>query len=303
MGRRVIRSVMGRTAVVAVLALAPVSVAGQTATPPATQTWNPPRTPDGQPDVQGYWTPRGPTSAPTFPMYTLEDGHLFDKRQIADGGQTLEQWVRASEARSIVVDPPSGRIPYQPWALAKRQEHFDAHTRPTKPEDVDGRARCHLPGVPRMMTSGDSQILQSPGYVVLMNEFTHATRIIPVDGRPHLGENIRLWQGDSRGRWSGNTLTVETTNTNAKWLDIVGNFHSDALRVVERFTLVNADTIRYEASLEDPKVFTAPWTIALSLRRNKEPGFELWEDACVEGQRPLSELLFDAPANPDSALK
>ena len=236
-------------------------------------------------------------------MYTLEDGHLFDKRQIADGGKTLEQWVRASEARSIVVDPPSGRIPYQPWALAKRQEHFDAHTRPTKPEDVDGRARCHLPGVPRMMTSGDSQILQRPGYVVLMNEFTHATRIIPVDGRPHLGENIRLWQGDSRGRWSGNTLTVETTNTNAKWLDIVGNFHSDALRVVERFTLVNADTIRYEASLEDPKVFTAPWTIALSLRRNKEPGFELWEDACVEGQRPLSELLFDAPANPDGALK
>jgi hypothetical protein len=235
-------------------------------------------------------------------MYTLEGGHLFDKRQTA-GGNILDQWVRAAESHSIVLDPPSGRIPYQPWALKRRQEHFEAHTRPTKPEHVDGRARCHLPGVPRMTTSGESQILQSPGYVVVLNEFTHATRIIPVDGRPHLSEDIRLWQGDSRGRWDGNTLVVATTNTNAKWLDIVGNFHSEALRVVERFALLGPDMIRYEALLEDPKVFTAPWTIGLILRRNKEPGFELWEDACVEGQRPLAEMLFETPGRPEDPVK
>ena len=239
---------LGRLVVVAAVS-APLSAMGQTPTA-AAQTWNPPRTPDGQPDIQGYWTARALTAVPTFAMYTLEGGHLFDKSQAVSGEPILEQWARAAEAHTVIVDPPSGRIPYQPWALAKRQEHFEAHTHPTKPEHVDGRARCHLPGVPRMMTSGESQVLQNPGYVVLMNEFTHATRIIPVDGRPHLNRNIRLWQGDSRGHWNGNTLVIETTNTNAKWLDIVGNFHSDALRVVEQFTILGPDAIRYEATID-----------------------------------------------------
>ena len=281
---------MGRAALATFVLLALVPAAGQTPIP-AVPTWNPPRTPDGQPDIQGYWTVRGLTAASTFAMYTLEGGHLFDKSQTVSGQPILEQWARATEAHTVIVDPPSGRIPYQPWALAKRQEHFEAHTHPTKPEHVDGRARCHLPGVPRMMTSGESQILQNPGYVVLMNEFTHATRIVPVDGRPHLGKDIRLWQGDSRGQWNGNTLVIETTNTNAKWLDIVGNFHSDALRVVEQLTFLGPDAIRYEATIEDPDVFTGPWTIGLSLRRNKEPRFELWEDACIEGQPSLTDML------------
>jgi len=284
------RSMIGRAAIVAIVLLPPVSAAGQTPIP-AVQTWNPPRTSDGQPDIQGYWTARALTAASTFAMYTLEGGHLFDKPQTVRGEPILEQWARAAEAHTVIVDPPSGRIPYQPWALAKRQEHFEAHTHPTKPEHVDGRARCHLPGVPRMMTSGESQILQNPGYVVLMNEFTHATRIIPVDGRPHLNKNIRLWQGDSRGHWNGNTLVIETTNTSAKWLDIVGNFHSDAVRVVEQFTFLGPDAIRYEATIEDPDVFTGPWTIGLVLRRNKEPEFELWEDACIEGQPSLTDML------------
>jgi hypothetical protein len=286
------------TTVVAVVWLAPVSASGQT--PAAAQPWNPPRTPDGQPNIQGYWTVGGPTAAPTFAMYTLEGGHLFDKRQTADGVVILEQWARAMAAHTIVVDPPSGKIPYQSWALATRQQHFEAHTHPTKPEHVDGRARCHLPGVPRTMTSGESQFIQNPGYVVILSEFTHAPRVILLDGRPHLSENIRLWQGDSRGRWNGNTLVVETTNTNGKWLDIVGNFHSDALRVVERLTFTSADVIRYEATLEDPKVFTAPWKLGLTLKRNKAPGFEVWEDACVEGQPPLKDMLRSDPGTPST---
>ena len=139
---------------------------------------------------------------------------------------------------------------------------------------------------------------------MLVNAFSHSPRVIPLDGRPHLGPNIRLWQGDARGRWEGNTLVVETTNSNAKWLDVSGDFHSDALRVVEHFSFVSPDLIRYEATIEDPKVFTGPWTIGLTLRRNTEPGFELWEEACVEGERSTTHMLHDTPGTkPADALK
>ena len=301
-------SMAAMATVAAIVSLAPVSAAGQAPTASA-RTWNPPRTPDGQPDIQGYWIPRGPTAAMTFPTYTLEGGDPFDERQAAiaganAAGANAQQWTRALEAQSVVVDPPSGRIPYQPWALAKRQENLEAHTHPTKPEHIDGRARCYLAGVPGTTYGGDSQIVQTPGYVVLLQEFGHAPRIIPLNGRPHLGENIRLWQGDSRGHWNGNTLVVETTNTNAKSFDHVGDFHSDALRVVERFTFDRSDTIRYEATIEDPKVFTRPWTIGLTLRRNTEPGFELLEEACIEGERDSKRMLHSTPAaKPADALK
>jgi len=279
--------------VAAVASLTPVSAAGQ--------TWNPPRTPDGQPDIQGYWIPQGPTGGMTFPTYTLEGGHPFDERQTAIAGENAaganaQQWARALKAQSVVVDPPTGRIPYQPWALEKRQENLAAHTHPTRPEQIDGRARCHLAGVPGTTYGGDSQIVQTPGYVVLLQEFGHAPRIIPLDGRPHLGPNIRLWQGDSRGRWEGHTLIVETTNTTAKLFDHIGDFHSDAVRVVERFSFDRPNTIRYEATIEDPKVFTRPWTIGLNLARNTEPGFELLEEACIEGERDSKRMLHTAPA-------
>jgi hypothetical protein len=279
--------------VAAVVSLTPGSAAGQ--------NWNPPRTPDGQPDIQGYWVPQGPTGGMTFPTYTLEGGHPFDERQTAIAGENAaganaQQWSRALKAQSVVVDPPTGKIPYQPWAFARRQENLEAHTHPTKPEQIDGRARCYLAGVPGTTYGGDSQIVQTPGYVVLLQEFGHAPRIIPLDGRPHLGEHIRLWQGDSRGRWEGNTLIVETTNTTAKLFDHIGDFHSDAVRVVERFSFDRPDTIRYEATIEDPKVFTRPWTIGLTLARNTEPGFELLEEACIEGERDSKRMVHSAPA-------
>jgi hypothetical protein len=283
--------------VVAAVSLTPVSVVGQTPAA-AAKTWTPARTPDGQPDFQGYWVAGGPTGAPSFPTYTLEGGDLYDEAQttvFGQGGALRGPDGKYVKATSVVVDPPSGKIPYQPWALAKRQEHFENHTHPTKPEHIDNRARCHLPGVPRSIYSGISQFVQPPGYVVLLNEYGHSPRIVPLDGRPHLGDNIRLWQGDSRGRWDGNTLIVETINTNGKWLDIIGDFHSDALKVVERFIFTSPDTIRYEATLEDPKVFSRPWTMALALRRNKQPGFELLEEACVEGERDAPRMLHDTP--------
>jgi hypothetical protein len=111
-------------------------------------------------------------------------------------------------------------------------------------------------------------------------------------GRPRLPQAVKLWMGDSRGRWEGNTLVVETSNhTDRTWFDIIGTFHSDALRVVERWTLVDADTINYEASIEDLQVFTRPWKMAFTFARNKEPGFELFENACFEGERSIENML------------
>jgi hypothetical protein len=118
-------------------------------------------------------------------------------------------------------------------------------------------------------------IVQSSGYIVMLWQWAHSYRIIPLDNRPHIPASVKLWQGDSRGRWEGRTLLVDTTNQKANWLDFVGDFHSDALRVTERFTIVDADTIRHEATLDDPKVYTKPWTMRLLLVREKEPGFEI----------------------------
>jgi hypothetical protein len=133
--------------------------------------------------------------------------------------------------------------------------------------------------------------VQVPEYVLFLFENSHAYRIIPMDSRPHLGEHIKLWMGDSRGHWEGNTLVVEVTNHNdMTWLDSHGTFHSDALHVVERFTPVNADTMRYEATITDPTVFTRPWKIALPLNRNKEAR-ELWEEACHEGEQSVEHMI------------
>src|SRR2546428_832764 len=140
-------------------------------------------------------------------------------------------------------------------------------------------------GVPRInyiTPYNGYQFLQIRGYVVLFAEWNHETRIIPLDRRPHVTSGIRLWMGDPRGRWEGNTLIVDSTNFNGKaWFDWL-TFHSDALHVVERFTIVDQDTINYEAIIEDPKAFTKPWKVAFPFRRG-QPGYRLFEYACHEG--------------------
>jgi hypothetical protein len=219
------------------------------------KTFNPPRTPDGQPDMRGMWS-----------------------RTVAS--QDVEEHTAAygrNAGPTLVVDTPDGKIPYQPWALELRDKMVDQYISPL--------ANCAPPGIPRQIfTPGGSQIVQAPGYFIFMNEYSHTFRIVPVTSRPALPGNVKLWMGDSRGRWEGNTLVVEVTNTNGlTWLDNAGNFYSDGLRVTERFTLVDADTIHYEARLEDPVVYTRPWTIAVGLTRNKEASYEFLEEACHEG--------------------
>jgi len=254
--------------------------AGQTQ-PPAVRRDALPRTADGHPDIHGVWlsVPIGSGTMRRRPeRFSLEDIGL----------QGTSGTVRRGISR--VVDPADGNIPYQPWAAERQKKIFANHWNP-KPEDLDPQSRCFLQGVPRVMYSSDLQILQPPGHVVFFAAFNHSYRVVPLDGRPHLPENVKLFMGDSRGRWEGDTLIVDVTNNNDKtWLDVIGSFHSDALHVVERFTVIDAKTINYEATIEDPKVYTRPWKLALTLERIHE-NFELWEEACHEGERDVPHIL------------
>jgi len=273
MNNRVFAWPFARAVVVLVLSLAPSTATGQT-----TRPWDPPRTADGKPDLEGVWEPEMGGS------YSIEDTGLQGIQQI---GQAA---VRRGPSR--VVDPADGKIPYQPWARARQQDIYDNHLNP-KPEHLDPVSRCFLGGVVREFYRLTAyQILQTPGEIVIQYENGHAYRVITMGGRPHISDKIQLWMGDSRGRWEGNTLVVDTTNFNGKaWFDIVGNFQSDGLHVVERFTRVTPDKIAYEATIEDPKIYTRPWKVALSIVRVKEPGYELIEEACVEGNHDPELLL------------
>ena len=272
------------------MTLVGVWVVGATATgaqaPPAGEAaWNPPRTSDGQPDMQGFWN-QGRGLA-TYNIQAMEGAS--DEHRLINPG--------ASDEHSLIVDPADGRIPYQPWALAKRTEVLNNHNDPTKWEHVDPHTRCFLSGIPRLFYQGQFQILQPPGYVVILQEWNHGSRVIPLDGRPHIGDGIKLWMGDSRGRWEGNTLVVDVANKNDKTrLDLVGDFHSDAVRITERVTIVGPDRIDYEATFEDPNVYTSPFTMALTFGRTVQGeevnSYELLESACHEGNRAPSLMLF-----------
>lgn len=241
----------------------------------AQQDWQPPRTPDGHPDLQGYWD-GGPVNA----SHSIEVGccdavHARMQSRTAD---------RLGLVEPLIIDPPDGRIPYQAWAAAEREELlFDMET-PTELEHIDPEDRCLLLGAPRSNYRGDLEIRQNDGHVVILYEWAHAYRVIPMDGRPHVGEAIDMYNGDSRGRWEGDTLIVEARNFNDQiWLDSHGSFYSDELRVVERWSLVDANSIRYEATIEDPTVFTRPWTLAFTMGRIGDENYEFFEEACWEG--------------------
>jgi hypothetical protein len=219
--------------------------------------FNPPRTPDGKPDFQGLWGRIG----------------IRNMENIEEHPETMD----GSGGTSSVIDPADGRIPYQPWAATKRDGHFATYLAPVQ--------FCFPHGSPtQAYLAGGFQVIQRPGYVVMLNDYAHTYRIIPTDGRPHIGPDIRLFEGDSRGRWEGDTLVIDVTNQRDRtWLDHIGNFYSDAVHVVERFTMFHPDVIHYEATIDDPRVYTRPWTMALGWRRNAEPGYEMWENACWEG--------------------
>jgi len=218
---------------------------------------------DGKPDLTGYY---GANSGGA--NYGLE---RHDRDFLTPGTQ------------GVIVDPADGKLPYQDWSRkehANRQQPYRGYDDPT--------AHCFVAGIPRSMyTPSPYQILQPPGYIVMLFE-RMSWRIIPLDGRKHLPDSIRLWQGDSIGHWDGDSLMIETTNMNGKtWLNEYGQIVSHAERIVERFTPIDAERVEYEATVTDPVVYTRPWTIAFPLKRAKD---ELLEVACHEDNQDLQHL-------------
>jgi hypothetical protein len=200
-----------------------------------------PRTADGKPSFQGIWQVHNRAA------YDLESH---------DAKQGMLPGVGVVEG---------GGIPYQPWAAAMKAENF------LNRRTADPLEQCYLPGVPRIMYMDfPFHIFQSREQLAILFEWSQAYRLIYTNGSP-APAGIDFWMGDSRGHWEGETLVVNVTNHNDRtWFDMAGDFHSAALRLVERYTLLDTDTIRYEVSIEDPEVFTRPWTIAMPLRRQKD---------------------------------
>ena len=242
--------------------------------------WIAPRTPDGQVDMQGHWNQRNNVTT-----YSLQDG---------EGDRAEHVRITGGNAATgkPIVDPANGRIPYQPWAAKLAQFLFDEHEGAARPENLDPVARGFMEGIPRINYQGGLQILQMRGQVVFLYEYGHHWRVVPIDGRPHLDENILLWMGDSRGRWEGNTLVIDTTNHNDQtWFDQVGSFHSTALRVTERWTMAGPNRIDWEVVIDDPKVFTQPWKMRLNFGRNPDPAYEQMESAVWEGNRAVELIV------------
>lgn len=221
-----------------------------------------PRTEDGKPDLNGIWQTMGTAN------WDLEDHAARAGAVVALGA------VGAVPAGKGVVE--GNEIPYQPWAAARKKENA-ANWLSRDPE-----VRCHLPGVPRFMYMPfPLQIVQSPTLVLMASEYVGATRSI------HMGKAepppIDTYMGHSVGRWEGDSLVIESNSFNDQtWFDRAGNFHSEALQLVERITPISRDALNYEATIEDSKVFTRPWKIGLPLYRRLEKDPEILEFNCVE---------------------
>jgi hypothetical protein len=337
----------------AVPAAAQTPAAGATAVGAGADQWTPPRTPWGDPDLQGSWPTASLVGTPfERPAEFGDRAALTDdefaarEKQFAEDAERVERTTeagaaadggtgppahwgegslrRAARMTSLIVDPPNGQFPpFTPEGQYRRanngttgQDVVLAHgswrnsfsAGPWNgPEDLGPYDRCVSRGLlASMFPSGYSngnQILQAPGVVAIRNEMIHETRIIPLDGRPHVSSAIRGYMGDSRGRWEGATLVVETTNFNGRFgarrngSDIPV---SDALRVVERFTRTAADTLHYEITVDDPTTWTRPWTVAYPLRLDFEYG--LLEYACHEGNYyAMTNILSGARAGERAA--
>ena len=275
--------------------------------------FEPPRTPWGDPDFRGYYLPGAPQPLETRASDEWRPEEGSNRGQGAAFSRFFEPDPDAPPrpariARPMIIDPPDGKVPLQPWAAGRRDEIM---ARQDELAHLDPRVKCLPSALPRAhlpVGYNTYQILQIPGYVVMLYEWNHLYRYIPLDGRPHLPPGVRLGMGDSRGRWEGDTLVVDVTNFTANTWPVGhgappegapasaltsghGVFHSGDLRVVERFTFVDADTIRYTATIEDPHVFTQPWTIEFDALRRAPAGHMLFEYACHEGNGRNLELM------------
>ena len=241
----------------------------------------PGRTQDGKPDFSGVWQANNEVNwdlqaHPARAGAVMQRGVYPDAFAQVPAAPVLALGAAAGVPGSLGVVQGDGQIPYKPEAAAKKQENAEHWI------DRDPELKCYLPGIPRAMyLPYPFQIVQSTSKIQMAYEFTNAARTIHMDKVE--GPPDDTWMGHSVGRWEGDTLVVDVTNFNDKtWFDRAGNFHSDALHVVERFTPITADAIRYEVTIEDPKVFTRPWKIAMPIYRRLEPNVQLLDYQCID---------------------
>jgi hypothetical protein len=313
-------------------AIAPASAqapaAAASAASAAPRNWTVPRTPWGDPDLQGTWTTddfigvpiERPAELGTKRVLTEAEWTAWTAQQAerakkaATGAPNAgagtgppDHWgeapVRGTRQTSFVVEPEDGRIPEVTPEARRRAAPRDRGSFGGGPfntfTDFTNFDRCISRGVvgsllPRPYGNG-LDIVQAPGYVAIRYEMIHEPRVIPLDGRAHVGRGVRTYMGDSRGRWDGTTLIVETTNfTDEMSIGFNGNGlrHSDAMRLTERFTRVASDTIEWDVLIEDPKTYTKPFRMALLITSN--PGYQVYEYACHEGNYGMPNILSGA---------
>ena len=340
MSHRFLASLSASFVLIAVELLLPIRAAGQ--------TWTPPMTPYGQPDLQGVWENKSatplerPKELAGRPFLTDQEvaelkkraDRLFDVNGNSDfaGGDNFFLALLANPERytnpnvtgsvtamverpfdnrtSLIVDPPDGKIPPLTAEARKRVAEAPAPNAAPRhpaagPEDLPSALRCITYGMPRLGITnlnaagplGYYRIVQSPGYVALFLEAIHETRIIPLNGGPHLPPSVRQWSGDSRGHWEGNMLVVDTTNFSPKsyFLGSTENLH-----VVERFTRAAADTINYEITLDDSTTWTKPWTAVIRLKQTDD---KIYEYACHEGNFSTMEGILGAARADEKAAE
>jgi hypothetical protein len=334
-----------RAAGIAALTLGTVVAALAQDGPPAPDPgYAPPRTPWGDPDLQGKWPGTAMVGVPMQRAPELgtrnwltdeeyaervarsEQQHETDladfSLETADetpggavGGPVsppphwLERGVPQRQA-SLIVDPPDGRMPaYTPAALARRDAERAAREGHGPADSYVDRSqydRCITRGIagsvlPVIYNNGN-EIIQAPGYVAIRNEMIHEARIIPLDGRSHVSSDVRMWMGDSRGHWEGDTLVVETTNlTDQTGIGVNGNGmrHSENVTITERLTRTSDDTIQYSMTIDDPETWEAPWTFSFPLDR--DDGYGFFEYACHEGNYAMFNILSGARAEERAA--
>lgn len=285
----------------------------------------------GQPDLRGIWsnatiTPlERPSDLAGKATFSAEEAAAYEKQvaernnvdrrsRNAEADVTLgynDFWwdrgtkVISSRRTSLIVDPPDGRIPALTPAARKRADAARAWTTEHATDGPEGRSlseRCILwstAGPPMLPGpyNNNFQIFETRNQVVILNEMIHDARVIPLDGRPHLASNIRLWMGDSRGHWEGQTLVVDSTNFSGKF-SFRGS--DENLHLTERFTRVSPDTLLYEFTVDDPTAFTRPWTAQIPMTKTKGPIFEY---ACHEGNYAMTDILAGARAAESAASK
>jgi hypothetical protein len=262
-----------------------------------TKAYTPPKTPWGDPDLQGYW----PTVEP------------MDLQKRIPGVTKGKNANKQGPPRMVMIfDPPDGRMPpYTPEAVKRFAEANGGKGYPSEwrgiadsTEDINIYIRCITRGVVGTMKNSSynngNHIIQTPDYFIIRQEMIHETRVIPLDRRPHVGSDIKMYMGDGRGHWEGSTMVVESTNFtdltaiggNGVAYDGEGSRHSEALKLTERFTRTDDNTIEWEATIDDPKTWVKPWRIRVPLKQDKEYGF--YEYACHEGNYALEDILSGA---------